>query len=1586
MSTATAHKASSEAVGEGARASASRVQAKLSVGRAGDAYEQEADRTADRVVGGQVAATATATSANVAPSISRLVARKPAARLSPEAANEQPEEKEPPQAKLQRQEEDEAQPKLQRQEEEEDAQAKVQRQPEEEPEEEDAAQAKLQRQEEEEEAAQAKVQRQPEEEPEEDAAQAKLQRQEEEETAQAKVEPRANVRDKRQYPVLNQVEGRLFANKGRGEQLDDDTRRQMEVGFGTDFSGVRVHTDADAVAMNRDLKAQAFTHGNDVFFNSGKYEPDSLRGKTLLAHELTHVVQQGAAEQKLDSERVAQNNARRDQAPPEPADEEARQAEQAEGTGTQAASGPAQAAPAGTATALGEAPMAEEAAAGPAETPAEQVEAEAQPLQEKADQKAATAGKTAKTGKAEVKAKGKAKAKAKGAGVGAFLRKVTDNAFKSKKSKLGLLAANEKKKQAADSKLEQTEASVVPPAAEAQSRANAGQVESVEQREAPQPDEQQAKQEFKQALENAVPTTLEQVDKFKDQGKGRVVGEAVKGVVSADTEQVKSTYQEIDSPPEPAPPETEPEALPEIEAAPETEAIDPGDGVVGEVQSEHTDFSEFENQSDDLLQQEGIEEEHLSMVDEGDLAEANKERKQLKTQVKDGPAEVKAEEVKQKQQVKQELNKDEQAGRHKMREQRQQALQGARGEQQKTKSKLELQRQQVTDHINGIYTQANETVKQRLADLETQSLKAFDDGQARATKDFEDNVKRRIDAFKRRRYDRFGGSLLWAKDKLFGMDELPEVSNIFESEKGRFVAAIDGLVQRITAENKRVVQECREIVATARKEIQADVDGLGPKLRQTGAAVLNEMKGKLDALDKQINDKEKELQKQLAEKREAAIKAIEEKIEKMKEAMSGLISKLGNLLLNAMLKFFEWALKKAGYATDQLMGIINKGKAVIKAIVGDPIGFVKNIITAVKNGIGLFQQNIKKHLIGGMISWLTGAMADLPIQLPTKWDLKGILSLVLQILGLTWDRIRTKLVKRIGEPVVRVAEKSVDIVKRLIAEGPIALWEMIKAKAGEIKQQVMEGIRNWAITQLVKQGIIKLVSFLNPAGAIVQAILAIYNTIMFFVENWQRIVEFVKSVFSSIADIAMGKLSKAAQMVERAMGMTIPIILGFLSRLLGLSGIGKVVSKIITKIRKPIDRVVNKVIDKVVGLARKLLGKAKSAGKKIKDAVLATVMWWKKRKGFRSLDGGDHRVYYQGKGESARLMVASSRPDAVQLFLQRKKKDAKDNPPQKAAIVRSEQTYEKIRVSENELMRLQKLKQQAKKEATKKNHHKAIKREETKLTNSLSSFSDSLSGLNFEMDSDLAVKTEVQPTGGSKAGSIKAEPLTWLPGNTKGSSPSQNPPGWDHAVELDRDPVTGKRKLQWVRGHLLNERLHGPGLKWNLVPITQKLNSDMANGPERAAKGAIADKGTILEYHTDVAFHGGKTPVKHFPSSITVKWRKLEAQRSGGSLSFKPKGSWKKYGPFTQGKPPATVTTMLDNINEVGRKTIVQKTGISHRFGLALLEERGRGGRFSGIDNFESRMLEHQAESMSDSVLRAQITKIREVVGKRVTF
>jgi hypothetical protein len=89
-------------------------------------------------------------------------------------------------------------------------------------------------------------------------------------------------------PVSDGLASRIQASRGSGSPLDDGTRSKMEGGFGTSFDRVRVHTDGESDSLNRKLGAKAFTTGNDIYFRHDTSPSDH----GLLAHELTHVVQQ----------------------------------------------------------------------------------------------------------------------------------------------------------------------------------------------------------------------------------------------------------------------------------------------------------------------------------------------------------------------------------------------------------------------------------------------------------------------------------------------------------------------------------------------------------------------------------------------------------------------------------------------------------------------------------------------------------------------------------------------------------------------------------------------------------------------------------------------------------------------------------------------------------------------------------------------------------------------------------------------------------------------------------------------------------------------------------------------------------------------------------------------------------------------------------------------------------------------------------------------------------------------------------------------------------------------------------------------
>jgi hypothetical protein len=97
--------------------------------------------------------------------------------------------------------------------------------------------------------------------------------------------------------VSDEFEQQLQSAKGSGQALDADLQQSMGQAMGADFSGVKVHTDAQSDQLNESIQSKAFTTGADVFFRVGEYDPGSKGGQELIAHELTHVVQQGGAGQ-----------------------------------------------------------------------------------------------------------------------------------------------------------------------------------------------------------------------------------------------------------------------------------------------------------------------------------------------------------------------------------------------------------------------------------------------------------------------------------------------------------------------------------------------------------------------------------------------------------------------------------------------------------------------------------------------------------------------------------------------------------------------------------------------------------------------------------------------------------------------------------------------------------------------------------------------------------------------------------------------------------------------------------------------------------------------------------------------------------------------------------------------------------------------------------------------------------------------------------------------------------------------------------------------------------------------------------------
>jgi len=327
--------------------------------------------------------------------------------------------------------------------------------------------------------------------------------------------------------------------------------------------------------------------------------------------------------------------------------------------------------------------------------------------------------------------------------------------------------------------------------------------------------------------------------------------------------------------------------------------------------------------------------------------------------------------------------------------------------------------------------------------------------------------------------------------------------------------------------------------------------------------------------------------------------------EKVKKVFVEPIGRIKNFAVSAGTKVMEFAfegfLNRAGGASAKVMGILRKAGGAFSSILKDPVGFCGNLVGAVRGGCQKFSGNAATHLKNGLTGWLFGALAGAGLTLPTQFDTKGIVSVVLQVLGATYSRLRGKLANKIGEQKVGRLEKTFDFLKTIVTGGLAAAWQKISEFAGNLQEMVIGGIKEWVMRSVITAAITKLISMFNPAGAIIQAVMAIYNTVMFFIERGSQIAALAQAVFNSIGTIAAGNVAGAANYVEQTMGRSLPVMISFLARLIGLGGVSEHIKNVIKKIQTPIENAMNKLANFIGEKGKSLLGKGKADDKGNKD-------------------------------------------------------------------------------------------------------------------------------------------------------------------------------------------------------------------------------------------------------------------------------------------------------------------------------------------------------------------------------------------------
>jgi Domain of unknown function (DUF4157)/Novel toxin 15 len=322
-----------------------------------------------------------------------------------------------------------------------------------------------------------------------------------------------------------------------------------------------------------------------------------------------------------------------------------------------------------------------------------------------------------------------------------------------------------------------------------------------------------------------------------------------------------------------------------------------------------------------------------------------------------------------------------------------------------------------------------------------------------------------------------------------------------------------------------------------------------------------------------------------------------------------------------------------------VMVYIQRAAGAFQTIVRNPIGFVGNLVRAAMQGFRQFAANFLTHLQASLVGWLTGALGGTGVYIPRGMNLREILKFVLSVLGLTWANIRQKLVRATNETTVVALETGMDIVRTLVTEGPAAAWQKILETLTNLKQMAIDAIMDFVKQRVVQAAVTRLLSMLSPAGAFIQAVIAIYNTIMFFVERLRQIAQVAASFIDAIATIASGNIGPAANRVETTMAGLLTLVISFLARIAGLGRVADAITGLIARVRAPINTAIDRVVAWIVAQARRL-GAAVMRG--ARGAAARVFNWWRARHSFRGADGASHSLYFSGEGAAAQPTVAST--------------------------------------------------------------------------------------------------------------------------------------------------------------------------------------------------------------------------------------------------------------------------------------------------------------------------------------------------------
>jgi hypothetical protein len=487
---------------------------------------------------------------------------------------------------------------------------------------------------------------------------------------------------------------------------------------------------------------------------------------------------------------------------------------------------------------------------------------------------------------------------------------------------------------------------------------------------------------------------------------------------------------------------------------------------------------------------------------------------------------------------------------------------------------------------------------------------------------------------------------LWnsGRDTVLGLPDW--VVEEYDSAEATFADGATALITDISRDVNAVIQSCQSLIQQARRDIDAIVQSLPTDLQAWAQGEATRLGEQLDALDTQVTETQASLNGDLVDRANTAVQEVRTRVHELRVAAGGLLGRIAaaieEFIRDPFRAIVNGLLNLVGIPQASFWALVDRLPNVISGIAENPMGFANTLMAGVGQGFQQFFDNFPGHIGRSLFQWLFSRIGEAGVTIPPDFSPRSILGLVLDVLGISWDRIRTILARHIGEQNADLLDKAYQVISTLIERGPQGLIDMFveQLDPNVIVEMLLQTALDYVTQAIITQVSTRILMMLNPAGAILQAIEAIYRVVNWIINNAARIFSLIESLVNDAAAILAGDTSGVANLVEQSLVRLIVPVIDFLADYLGLGGIPEAIRNLILGLQSRVEAILDRVIGFIADRARAMLQSLRGGSPENSQgstqpggSVGETIRF--------EAAGHHHRLWIDASGGRPKVMVAS---------------------------------------------------------------------------------------------------------------------------------------------------------------------------------------------------------------------------------------------------------------------------------------------------------------------------------------------------------